>query len=369
MAPQSRERTLDRRTLNRTLLTRQFLLERRRMPVNRTIEHLVAMQAQEPRDPYVALWTRSHDFDAGHLSRLLERRKVARMTLLRGTLHLATADDALSIRPVVQPAIEAKFYGSSPLRRAIDAVDVDVDELVSFIRGRLEEEPRTRAQLVRIITDRWPDVDEDALGYAMHLIPTVQVTPRGLWGRTGASAFTTLETWLGRRPGTDRSPDRVLLRYLRAFGPATPADAQAWSGLRATREVFERLRPELRAFRDQAGRELFDVPRAPIADPDAPAPVRFLPEYDNVVLAHKDRSRIAGQGTSIWTEVGWGLVLVDGFTAARWKLPRGSDVMEVEPFRRLTVAERHAVEAEGRDLVRFLVPKDRQVTVRVRRGG
>jgi hypothetical protein len=362
----TRERTLDRRTLNRTLLARQLLLDRRRTPVVKTIEHLVALQAQEPRDPYVALWTRLHGFDAGALSRLLERRKVARMTLLRGTLHLATADDALAIRPVVQPAIEATFYGSSPLRRAIDAVDAD--ELVSFVRARLEEEPRTRAQLVRVIADRWPEVDADAVGYAMYLIPTVQVTPRGLWGRTGPSAFTTLETWLGRMPGQARAPDDVLLRYLRAFGPATPADAQTWSGLRAMREVFERLRPQLRVFRDEAGRALFDVPRAPIADPDLPAPVRFLPEYDNVVLAHKDRSRIAGHGTSIWTEVGWGLVLVDGFTAARWKIPRGSHVMDVEPFRRLSVSERDAVEAEGQDLARFLLPEG-QVSVQLHRGG
>jgi len=335
----------------------------------RAIEHLVALQAQEPRDPYVALWTRLHGFDAGLLSRHLERRKVARMTLLRGTLHLATADDALAIRPMVQGAIEATFFGSSPLRRAIDAVDVD--ELVSFIRARLEEDPRTRAQLVRAIADRWPEVDADALGYAMYLIPTAQVTPRGLWGRTGPSAFTTLERWLGRRPGPDRPPDELLLRYLRAFGPATPADAQSWSGLRGMRAVFERLRPQLRVFRDEAGRELFDAPRAPIADPEVPAPVRFLPEYDNVVLGHKDRSRIAGPGTAIWTEVGWGLVLVDGFTAARWKVPRGSDVLEVEPFRRLTVAERHAVETEGRDLARFVVPGDQgdhEARVRVRRG-
>ena len=367
MAPKARGRTLDRRTLNRSLLARQLLLVRRRMPVGKTVEHLVGMQAQEPRDPYVALWSRLEGFEAERLSRLIERRKAARMTLLRGTLHLVTAEDAVTIRPVMQPAIESTFFGSSPLRRAIH--QVGLDEILSFVRSRLDRDPQTRAELVRALADRWPERDASSLAYSLYLLPTVQVTPRGLWGRTGPSAFTTVDAWLGRVPGADRSPDQLLLRYLKAFGPATPADAQSWSGLRRIREVFERLRPQLRTFRDGTGRELFDVPRAPLPDPDIPAPVRFLPEYDNVVLAHKDRSRIVASVTSIWTEVGWGMVLVDGFTAARWKLPRGSHVMQVEPFRRLTAAERGDVKAEGLELVRFLLPDSAAAGVRISRRG
>jgi hypothetical protein len=323
------------------------------------------MQAQVPRDPYVALWSRIEGFEPGALSRAIRDRRAVRLTLLRGTLHLATVADAVSIRPVIQPAIEGTAFGSSPLRRAMETVDLD--ELLRFVREQIEAEPMTRAELVRRLAERWPDRDADSLGYAMYLLPTVQVTPRGLWGETGRSAFTTLESWTARALGTDGAPDGLVLRYLKVFGPATPADVQTWSGLRGMREVLERLRSRLRTFRDDDGRELFDVPRAPIGDPEMPVPVRFLPEYDNVVLAHKDRSRIAGPGTAIWTEVGWGLVLVDGFTAARWKVPRDSGVMDVETFRPLTAAERDEVADEGRSLVGFLTDGSATPDVRIRR--
>jgi hypothetical protein len=311
--------------LNRTLLARQLLLRRRRTPIPAVIRHLVGLQAQEPRDPYVALWARIESFDAARLSSMLERRQAVRMTYLRGTLHLVTADDAVATRSSLQPAIESIVGGSSPLRKVWD--DVDRDELASFLTEELEREPRTRAALVRAIAERWPDRDADALGYAMYLLPTVQVTPRGLWGASGRSAFTTLERWVGAPPAPRRDPASLVRRYLKAFGPASAGDAQTWSRLPSLREVLEGLGPDLRTFRDEDGRELFDVPRAPLADPDTPARVRFLPEYDNVFLSHKERSRIVADVTSVWTGVGWGILLLDGFVAGRWKLPRGSDVL------------------------------------------
>jgi len=353
----ARTRVLSRRALNRALLERQMLLRRRRVAVLDAVERLVGMQAQVPRDPYVALWSRLDRFRTEALAEAIADRRAVRLTLHRGTLHLATVSDALSLRPVIQPVIERTLYGSSPLRKAVGSIELA--ELLAFLRALLMERPRTRAELVRAIGERWPDLDASSLGYAMYLLPTVQVTPRGLWGRTGPSAFTTLERWVGRSPSTAAEPDEMILRYLKAFGPSTRADAQSWSGLPGMREVLERLQPGLRTFRDEGGRVLFDVPRAPLPDPDAPAPVRFLPEYDNVVLAHKDRGRIVPPDVPQWTEVGWGTVLIDGSVTARWKMERADDTatLRIEPFRRLARAEEAETTEEGTRLLSFLAPE------------
>jgi Winged helix DNA-binding domain len=344
------------RALNRALLDRQMLLRRRRMPALDAVERLVALQAQVPRDPYVALWTRVDGFRAEALSNAMEERRVVRMTLLRGTLHSVTARDALALRSLIQPAIEKVAFGSSPLRTLVRA-GVNLDEAVELLRRLLEESPKTRAELVRAIAERWPDVDADSLGFAMYVIPTVQTTPRGLWSRSGASRFTTVEAWLGRPVDERGDLDKLVRRYLAAFGPASVADAQYWSGLTGLGVAFERLRPSLRTFVDENGRELFDLPNARRPNADTPAPVRFLPEYDNVVIGHKDRNRIVAPGTARWTQVGWGSVLVDGFTSARWILERERDAatLRIEPFRRLTRSERAEVADEGDRLAAFLV--------------
>jgi Winged helix DNA-binding domain len=342
------------RALNRALLERQMLLRRRRVPVLDAVESLVALQTQEPRDPYVALWTRLDRFRPEALSDAIADRRAVRLTLHRGTLHLVTTRDALALRPLFQPIIERVLFGSSPLRKAVDSVDLD--ELLAFFRELLEAEPKTRAELVRAAQERWPSRDATSLGYAMYLLPTVQVTPRGLWGRSGRSAFTTLERWLGRPVAGRGDLDRMILRYLAAFGPATPADVRAWCGHGGMAEVFEGLRSRLRTFRDESGRELFDVPDGPLPRPDRPAPVRFLPEYDNILLGHADRSRWVPEAVPRWTDVGWGLVLVDGLVRARWKLKRAksSATMRIEPFVKLPAAARREVSAEGERLVAFL---------------
>jgi hypothetical protein len=332
------------------------------MPTLEAMERLVALHSQVPRDPYVALWSRVEPFRAETLSAALEERRAVRMTLLRGTLHLVTAEDAVGLRALVQPAIEGVIYGSSPLRKAVGSVDMD--ELFAALRAWLEERPRTRAELVKEIAARWPAGDADSLGYAMYALPTVQVTPRGLWRRSGRSAFTTMEAWLGASPDPMAEVETLVLRYLAAFGPATPADAQYWSGVPGLHEVVQRLRPRLRTVRDEDGRELFDVPRALLPDPDAPAPVRFLPEYDNVVIGHKDRRRILAEGIPRFTEVGWGSVLVDGMVAARWRLVEANPgaTLRIEPFRRLTREERAETREEAVRLAAFLT-SDPQVRV------
>jgi hypothetical protein len=352
----SSPRVLTKRGLNRALLERQMLLRRRRVPAVEAVERLVALQSQVPRDPYVALWSRVEAFRAEMLSDALEERRAVRMTLLRGTLHLVTAGDAIGLRTLVQPAIERVSYGSRPLRTAIGSVDMD--ELSASLRAWLHERPRTRAELVKEIAVRWPQADANSLGYAMYALPTLQVTPRGLWRRSGRSAFTTMEAWLGASPDRPPDPETLVLRYLAAFGPATPADAQYWSGLPGLHEVFERLRPRLRTIRDEDGRELFDLPRAPLPDPDVPAPPRFLPEYDNVVIGHKDRTRIIPHGVPRWSEVGWGSVLVDGMGSARWRLfeTKSGATLHIEPFRRLARQERVDTGEEAHRLAAFLSP-------------
>ena len=350
----SKTRVLTKRALNRALLERQLLIRRRRMPALEAVERLVALQSQVPRDPYIALWSRVEPFRAERLSDALEERRAVRMTLLRGTLHLVTARDAIGLRALVQPAIEGVIYGSSPLRKAVGTVDTD--DLLEALRTWLEERPRRRAELVKEIAVRWPNADADSLGYAMYLLPTVQVTPRGLWRRSGGSAFTTMDVWLGTSPDPAADAETLVLRYLAAFGPATPADAQYWSGLSGLGEICERLKPRLRIVRDEDGRELYDIQRAQLPDPDVTVPVRFLPEYDNVTIGHKDRTRIVPEGIRRFTEVGWGSVLVDGMVAARWRLfqTNGDPMLRIEPFRRLSRAERVDTLEEAGRLAEFL---------------
>ncbi len=349
------ERALTVRQLNRALLERQMLLRRRRATVSDTIEHLVALQAQVPRDPYVGLWSRIARFDPEALSDLIENRRAVRMGLLRATLHLVTARDALRLRPVIDPAIQRAFRTGSPFLRRLDGVDLD--ELVAFAGRLLADRPRTRKELGGSLAERWPERDPTDLSYAAtYLLPLVQVPPRGLWRRSGPSAFTTVEAWLGSPPDGEAAPDHVIVRYLAAFGPSTVGDVQAWSGLPALREPLDRLRPRLRVYRDERGREVFDVPDASLPDPDLPAPVRFLPEYDNVFLAHADRTRIVSEDhRKGMFAVGWGQVLVDGFIAARWRPdPTDASVLVVQPYRPLTRTERAAVAEEAVALVTFL---------------
>jgi hypothetical protein len=219
-----------------------------------------------------------------------------------------------------------------------------------------------------LLAERWPTHDGPSLAYAVtYLLPLVQVTPRGLWGRSGASAFTTLERWLGRPLLRRTVPDDMVLRYLAAFGPSTPADLQSWSGLRGTAELLDGLRPKLRTYRDADGRELFDVAGGRLRAADTVVPVRFLPEYDNALLAHARRSRIVAEGTPQWTDVGWGSVLVDGFGAARWRLDKTGAILSIEPFRRLAPAVRAELGDEAARLGAFLTDGQRAPAVRIAR--
>ena len=194
------------------------------------------------------------------------------------------------------------------------------------------------------------------------VVPLVQVTPRGLWRQSAQATWTTVEAWLGRPLEPDPSPEELVLRYLAAFGPASVPDIQAWCGLTRLREVTERLGPRLRTFRAEDGRELLDLPDAPRPDPGTPAPVRFLPEYDNVALGHADRSHIVAAGHAYSAPAGrggWrGSLLADGMITALWRLTvdRGAAKLRIEIYAAVPAAAHEAIGAEGERLIDFLVP-------------
>lgn len=359
---------LSRRALNRALLERQLLLRRVDLPAEDAVRHLVALQAQNVYDPYYALWSRLAGFQPEELSALLlERRVVRAVSMLRTTIHLMTADDWLALRPILAPVSERGFRTGSPYGRQLAGVDIDA--VVNLGRQLLDEQPRTSGALGKALQEGWPDADPTALGYAVRaLVPLVQVTPRAVWGRSGQPVLATPETWLGRSVGTATDPSELILRYLRAFGPATIMDIQAWSWLTRLTPHVEALRPHLRTFRDEAGRELFDVPDGPLPDPELPAPVRFMPAFDNAAIGHRDRSRIGGDpatewliGRSQWDDVFYyGSVLVDGFVSAGWRMDRDPKAdratVVVRPVKRFTAGQRAEIETEARAVLAFAEP-------------
>src|SRR3954451_10905615 len=348
---------LDPRALNRALLARQHLLERVSTTAIDEIEHLVGMQAQAPLAPYVGLWSRLVDFDTAELAAAVEDRRVVRSSLMRSTIHLVTARDAFPLRAWTQPAL-TRAFASSPFAKRL--VGIDLEALVAFGRAVLEDKPLNRPALGRRLAERWPDGDQEAMAYAVTAhVPLVQVPPRGVWGHGGAVAWTPMELWLDSRIKEDPDPGRWIVRYLGAFGPATLADVSSWSGVTRLRPLMADLRPSLVAFRDVNGRELFDLPDAPRPDPETPAPPRFLPEYDTVLLGHADRSRIIPPGRGIPLAPGnggsMGTILVDGMFAGEWRISRSTDRarLVVSAFEGLRPGDGSAVEDEGARLLAF----------------
>ena len=340
------------------------------MPAVAAIEHLVGMQAQAPLAPYVGLWSRLDGFRPADLTDAITGRRAVRTSLMRATIHLVTAGDALTLRPLIQPVLERGFR-TSPFGRRV--AGVDLEPILTMGREQLDERPRSRLELAPLLLERWPNLPADSLVYAVsYLVPLVQVPPRGVWGRRGPPVWVTLEGWLGRSMDDAPSIDELVLRYLAAFGPATVMDVQAWSGLTRLRPVVERLRPRLETLRDDRGRELFDLPAAPRPDPETPAPPRFLPEYDNVLLGHADRSRVVPPDRRIPLPPGngatMGALLLDGMLAGTWRITRRTadrtPRLTIEPFATTSAANRTALADEGAALLAFVADTEGEIVVR-----
>ena len=362
---------LSSRALNRATLDRQLLLRRHEMPARPAVRHLAGLQAQAPLAPYVGLWTRLAGFTTAGLSDLLSQRTVVRAPIMRATVHLVDRSDFVAFRPLFDGLMAAGLRANF----ARTLTGVDLDALAARAAELLAKRPLTRAYLARELAASWPAAEPRSLAYAVtYLVPVVQVPPRGIWGQSAQATWTTAESWLADVSGPAPAPDfassppaggtaettgdsapvgHLVLRYLAAFGPATVADIQTWSGLTRLREVTDRL--ELRVMRGPDGAELLDLPEVELPGEDVPAPPRFLPEYDNLLLSHADRRRVIPHAhpVPLWPGNGatQGTLLIDGLWDATWKIT--AEALIITPFRRLTSAETSAITEEGERLLAF----------------
>ena len=342
------------RALNRATLHRQLLLKRDTMTVPQALTRLVGMQAQAQNPPYYGLWSRLERFTQADLSDLVTGREVVRISLMRSTIHLVTADDALMLKPVLQPMLDRALQGY-----AKQLAGVDRAELVAEGVSLLEAEPLTFKALGERLTDKF-GADPHALAMGLrNWAALVQVPPRGLWGVGGQAAHTTLEKWLRRPLRTKATVDEVFLRYLAGFGPATVKDVQTWSGLVRLNEVADRLKKKLRAF--DGG--YLDLPDAPRPDPAVEAPARYLGDFENMLLSYADRTRILPEEHrkrlfSRPNGIVPGTFTVDGFVAGEWKITTAKQraTLELKPYGKLAAKHRQALEKEGLALLDFAAP-------------
>lgn len=351
------ERKLTLCELNRTTLKRQLLLERSDVGVMAAVERLVGMQAQLASAPYVGLWTRLKDFQRMDLAGLIDAHKIVKATMMRATLHLSTAEDYLKLRATLQ----AVLAGASASIRESRGVELNIEDVLKVAREYINQEPRTFAEISTMLTEKWPEQDVGSMRYTVRThLPLVQVPVSKGWGFPGNPQFTLAETWLNQPIPNEEDLRLLVKRYLAAFGPASVTDMQTWSGLEKLKPLFEQLRPELQVYKDEGGREVFDLPDLDVVDGDVPAPERFLPEFDNILLSHQKRTRIVADeyrkkvylpGLRVAATI-----LVDGFVAGAWKVERvkKAATLKIEPFTTISATSKKALTEEGERLVRWI---------------
>jgi hypothetical protein len=341
------ERVLTLRELNRTLLLRQMLLRRERLPVARAIERVAALQAQWAPAPYLALWSRLEGFERSALERALARGSVVKALLMRATMHLVSARDYPWLDSCVREARTlVRTRGTKPPPARV------VERALALAR----EQPRSRPDLMRELGYDPRSQDPEELreqSWIVALARLEQTPEAAFWAFRGSPLLRPTEHELPPRP---KAAAYLIRRYLAAFGPATRGDVSAWSGvpIRDLAPGFESIR--LRGFRDERGRELFDLPRAPLAAADTPAPPRLLPRWEEVLLAHKDRTRVLpdeyrSQVIAVNGDVRQA-ILVDGFVAGYWE--QDGERVTVHPFAPVPRQARREVEDEARRLEAWL---------------
>lgn len=353
------------RELNRATLARQSLLERVEAPVTQMVERLAGLQAQEARPPFVGLWTRLRGFDPDDLRVALHDGSLVRAPWLRGTLHLVSAEDYRAHRSALQPALAAAM---GVLGARADGLDVDA--LIPAALEILRAGPLTFNQLRPQLAERFPDVNERALGYATRTqLPLIMVPSDDPWGFPRTASFAPAAHRLAGPLDDDPDPRPLLRTYLAAFGPASAADAQTWSGLAGLAPIFESMVQDLVVLRDERGTTLYDLPDAPRPGADADAPTRLLPDFDNLVLAHADRSRVVAHEhrprlvtRNLRVRATF---LVDGSVAGTWsvEMRRGVATMVFAPFGPISRTALRDLGREAGGLLALVEPRARDHAV------
>jgi len=361
------ERILTLRQLNRATLARQMLLTREPLSISAAAERLVGLQAQQAQPPFVGLWTRLPDFQRDDLARLIEDRTVVKATWIRATLHLVTAADYLRFRTT----LHSMLTGASTSIIQRRGIELDIDTIHAEARRFIGEQPRTFAEITAHFAELMPDTDIGSIRYSIRThLPLVQVPISTGWSYPGNPKFTLAESWLSRSISPEDKLRELIFRYLAAFGPATVADIQTWSGLAKLKETVEKLKPDLVVYRDEKKRELLDLPDMPLPDEDTLAPERFLPEFDNLLLSHDKRQRVIADEHRKRVYLPAlrvaATILVDGFVRGAWKVERskGTAALVIEPFAPLTSENHRALTEEGERLIRFVEADARTYEVR-----
>ncbi|MBC8098538.1 MAG: AlkZ family DNA glycosylase [Armatimonadetes bacterium] len=358
---------LTRRALNRALLARQLLLVRAPLTPLQAVAQLAALQAQLPNPPYIGLWTRLAQFERDDLTQLMQQRQVVRAAWLRSTLHLITADDHQRFRQTLQPALArglSSFFG-----KRIQGLESAA--LIAAAADYCAQQPRTMGEIRARLLEIEPERDGDALAYVVRTyLPLVQAPPGGVWGSGSGGGYVTAASWLSA-PAQPDDLQALFRRYLAAFGPAGVMDFQTWTGMTKLKPALEPLLPTLRVYQDERGTLLYDLPDQALPDLDTPAPIRLIPEYDNILIAHADRTRILADADRQKVFLSSARVLstftVDGFVAGTWKIERAkrTAALVIAPFAPLDGATTDSLVAEAERLLRWVDPQAETVAVRL----